>query len=553
VRRPADPSLPFAVRLGLAFILAPFLASTALAATFTVSDLDDSGPGSLRQAVLDANASPGADDVVFTPGLAGTITLTSGEILIADSLTVHGPGAGALTVSGNDQSRIFHIESPADPPIDVTLSGLTLTHGSARDLLFGGAIFALNENLTILDSVISSSSAGSPGSLVATGRGGNVSFFGGTLRIASSTLMDGVAAGVFSAGGNVYFSGGRLILEQSTLSGGRAVTGGGLLAVFLTADSTIFASTISGNQGVDGGGLYFFSPGPAVLTIDSSTFSGNTAVPPPPIPPPPPFPPTLPGDGEGGGLFIFQGNVRIVDSTISGNQSTGTGGGLSFTGGQGSSLLLRLTTVSGNTAKKRGGSLLIGTSDEVELDHAIVANGSPQDLAASDPSGPPVTVTADYSLIENPGDVVLAGSHNLVGADPLLGPLADNGGPTLTHLPLPGSPVIDAGDPAIPSPPPADQRGLARIAGAAVDLGSVETGQALASVPALSPLGLALLAALLGAAGLRIQTRRRTSAAGPWSEGTGPVAATRTRGRIDCRPGPRRWPRCPTPPPSPPG
>jgi hypothetical protein len=209
-------------------------------------------------------------------------------------------------------------------------------------------------------------------------------------------------------------------------------------------------------------------------------------------------------------VSIFRGNVRILDSTISGNQSTGTGGGLSFTGGQGSSLLLRLTTVSGNTAKTRGGSLLIGTSHEVELDHSIVANGAPQDLAASDPSGPPVTVAANYSLIENPGDVVLIGSHNLIGVDPLLGPLADNGGPTLTHLPLPGSPVIDAGDPAIPSPPPADQRGLARIAGAAVDLGSVETGQALIAVPVLSPLGLAVLAALLLAAGLWIQMGRRT-------------------------------------------
>lgn len=465
MKKESNPLRPLASRLGLAFTLAPFLAGPALAATFTVSNLSDSGPGSLRQAVLDANASPGADDVVFTPGLTGTIMLTSGEILIADSLTVHGPGAGVITVSGNDQSRIFHVENPADFSLDVTLSGLTLTHGSAVIPLFGGAVFALNQNLTILDSVISSSKAGYD--LAGIGCGGNVFTQAGMLRIANSTLTGGASVG---SGGNLCVAGGRLILERSTLSGGFALSGGGLYANN-TVDSMIFASTISGN----------------VAGLPASDF------------------------GFGGGLQIDGGHMQIVNSTISGNSVNGDGGGLVLFQSLGGSLLLRLTTVSSNTATGRGGSLLIGTSDEVELDHSIVANGAPQDLAPSDPNGPPVTITANYSLIENPGDVALTGSHNLIGADPLLGPLASNGGPTLTHLPLPGSPVIDAGDPAIPSPPATDQRGFSRIAGAAVDLGSVETGQAPIDVPALSTLGLALLALLLGAAGLRIQARRRTA------------------------------------------
>ena len=108
------------------------LASGATAATFTVSNLADSGPNSLRQAVLDANAAPGADEIAFAPGLTGTITLTSGEIRITDPLAVDGPGAAVLTVSGNRNSRIFHIENSAVAvPIDVTLSGLTLTLGRA--------------------------------------------------------------------------------------------------------------------------------------------------------------------------------------------------------------------------------------------------------------------------------------------------------------------------------------------------------------------------------------------------------------------------------------
>src|SRR6516164_5004795 len=79
--------------------------------TFTVRNLADSGPGSLRQAVLDANAHPGADGIRFAHGLHGTIALTSGELSITDDLTIDGPGANRLAVSGNDASRVFQIDS----------------------------------------------------------------------------------------------------------------------------------------------------------------------------------------------------------------------------------------------------------------------------------------------------------------------------------------------------------------------------------------------------------------------------------------------------------
>src|SRR6476620_11725486 len=91
-RRPFPPAL----RLGLAVFLC--LTGGATAATFTVANLADSGPNSLRQAVLDANAAPEADAIAFAPGLTGTIMLTSGEIRITDPLIVNGPGAAVLTV-----------------------------------------------------------------------------------------------------------------------------------------------------------------------------------------------------------------------------------------------------------------------------------------------------------------------------------------------------------------------------------------------------------------------------------------------------------------------
>jgi hypothetical protein len=460
-----------------------------------VTSLADSGPGSLRQAVLDANAAAGADEVSFAPGLTGTITLTSGEILITDPLVVHGPGAGALTVSGNDHSRIFHVENFAvAAPIDVTLSGLTLTRGFATFLpnTAGGAVFADSENLTILDSVISDSRSGFEIEPPELGCGGNVGFFGtggGTLRIADSTLTGGVTGGGGPSGGNLcMFQGGKLVLERSTLSGGTADQGGGLFVDSLTEASTISFSTISGNQANESGGGVFSSSLKATLTIDSSTISGNTTG-------------RSTAFGPGGGIFS-DGDLQIINSTISSNHASRSGGGIYFNGFGNNPLLLRLTTVSNNTAGVEGGSILASLVAVTRLDHSIVANGVPQDLASE--GAPPPTIMADYSLIESPGDALLVGAHNIVGVDPLLGPLANNGGPTLTHRPLLGSPVINAGDPAIPSPPAADQRGFARIVGAAIDLGSVEVQQQeLVEIPALSQVGILALSALLFAAGLR--------------------------------------------------
>lgn len=482
-------------RFSLAFLLALVSAHGATAATFTVTNLGDAGPGSLRRAVLDANAAPGADTVAFAAGLTGTIPLSSGEIPITDSLTINGPGAAVLTVSGNDLSRIFHVERVSvAAPIDVTLSGLTLTRGSAvAGVTSGGAILADSENLTILDSVISDSTSGFFADPPTDGCGGNVAFFGTngeTLRIADSTLTGGRALSISSSfGGNLCVPTGKLLLERSILTNGDADYGGGLLVQSLSAGSVISQSTIAGNQAsIFGGGIASFAG--TVLSIESSTISGNTAGSHSPF-----------YSAFGGGISIDQTEgVQIVNCTISDNHADGSGGGIHTNGG---SVLVRLTTISNNTAGFKGGSILVSPIAEVRIDHAIVANGAPQDLA-TEPIGASATLAADYSLIEAPGsgDVLLIGANNLLGADPLLGPLTHNGGPTLTRRPLPGSPVINAGNPAIPSPPATDQRGAARIVGPAVDLGSVETGQAVVEVPTLSQVGLLLLAAGLFIAGI---------------------------------------------------
>src|SRR5687768_6134507 len=126
-----------------ALLLGGLVAGRVAAATFTVSDLSNSGPGSLRQAVLEANVAAGPDVIAFQPGLTGTITLTTGEILITESVDIRGPGAGVLVIHGNDTFRIFRVQN-ALSTVDAIVSGLTLTHGSGR---FGGAVAVFEENL----------------------------------------------------------------------------------------------------------------------------------------------------------------------------------------------------------------------------------------------------------------------------------------------------------------------------------------------------------------------------------------------------------------------
>jgi hypothetical protein len=466
--------------LALALGLAAGPAGPAGAVPFSVTNLADSGPGSLRQAILDANAMAGADVVTFQAGLTGTITLTSGEIRITDDLDVVGPGANILAISGNKSSRIFLVDDHTVRVLDVTISGLTMTEGEESELgwVYGGAVFVNGEDLTLLSTVISESFA-FPFGATTKGLGGGVASLGGNLRIELSILRDngvswGSLSGRPSEGANLFVQGGSLMLVDSTLSGGLGDVGSG---VFLEGGThVIHRTTIAGNIALFGAGAGIMVIGPAELDVVESTISGN----------------------DGGGLYLDPtAVVRVVNSTISGNVNAVQAAGAVVAGG---TLDLRLTTVSGNSATE--GNLSVYTGGTLNLDHAIVANGTTQDLFRE--RG---TINAVFSLVEAPGSAINGTNvHNLFGMDPILGPLADNGGPTQTHALLPGSPALDAGNPLIPNPPLTDQRGpeFARIQNGRVDLGSFESQQAAVAVevPALSLLGRMLLLALLTGAGL---------------------------------------------------
>src|SRR5262249_36176878 len=105
--------------------------------TFTVGNLADSGPGSLRQAILDANDNPGADLIRFAPPAGGTLTLTAGELSITDDLILDGPGVHRLTLSGNDASRVFSVSGSAT---DVEIRDLTIAKGRATGTTVVGPI-----------------------------------------------------------------------------------------------------------------------------------------------------------------------------------------------------------------------------------------------------------------------------------------------------------------------------------------------------------------------------------------------------------------------------
>ena len=203
---------------------------------------------------------------------------------------------------------------------------------------------------------------------------------------------------------------------------------------------------------MSGGGIQtgdFKNPGSSA-TIINSTISGNSA-------------------SEGGGISNCYGLVSVENSTISGNSAKYDGGGISNCGG----VELANSTFSGNSAPAGfGGGIINGGAVEIRntifnagaLGENIVNNGG--------------TVTSHgYNISSDDGGGLLTGPGDQINTDPLLGPLRDHGGPTLTHMPMRGSPAIDGGDPSFTPPPDQDQRGACfyRVFGPRIDIGSVET------------------------------------------------------------------------------
>ncbi|HEX4524584.1 MAG TPA: IPTL-CTERM sorting domain-containing protein [Casimicrobiaceae bacterium] len=437
--------LTAALALGLGLSLAP----TTYAATFTVTTLADSGGGSLRAAIASANGAAGADTVNFQAGLSGTITLTTGEIAITDDLTITGPGASVITITKSGAAgRLLDINVGTPT---VTISGLTFTGGDPATA------------------------------------GGAIAKTGGSLTIQSSVFTNNQTTGTFAGGGALYSAAGSLTIQNSVFSGNTGAGGGALYHSNSAGALLIQNSTFSGNTARRAGGALYATSGN--VTIQSSTFSGNTA-------------------GRAGGALYSRDNLVIQNSTFSGNSATGDGGAIFLYGG--STATISNSTITGNSTATGEGGAIILYNDTLNLASTIVANNTDKNGANEFFDLGNSTVNATNSLIQvTTGFTFGTNTANIIGQNPLLGPLANNGGPTQTHALLAGSPAIDKG--SNPLALSFDQRGtgFARTVGAQTDIGAFEVQGSgpppppppppQIPIPTLSQWGTVALSALLGA------------------------------------------------------
>ena len=457
-------SLPVKTRILFLFtLLCAAVASVQSihATTITVMNTNDSGPGSLRQALSDAN---NGDTIDFDSSLKGqAITLTSGQLLVNRSVTISGPGADNLTVDGNANGRVFYINLGNT----VTIDGLTIMNGSTSDfgggISFGGGIYNDQATLTVSNCAISGNSGGG---IYNDGTQGSP-----TLTVTNCTLSGNPGGGITNDG----FGGSpTLTVTNCTLSGNSSGDGGGItnLTDSGSATVTVTNSTLTGNSasGGWGGGIYNYAAnadGVAAVTVSNSTLSGNSA------------------SQQGGGIYnthIFgSATVTVTNSTLSGN-SASQGGGIANQGvrilffDRAVSLTVTNSTLSGNSASQGGGIY----NNAYYPDIATLTIGDT--ILSAGASGENIfnfggTVTSlGYNLASDDGDGVLTGPGDQINTDPRLGPLQDNGGPTLTHALLRGSPAIDAGDPSFTPPPFYDQRGpgFPRVIRGRIDIGSFE-------------------------------------------------------------------------------
>jgi len=230
-------------------------ASAGLSATLTVINTNDDGPGSLRQAIREA---AGGDSIQFA--VTGTITLSSGELWIERSLSVVGPGARLLNISGNRAQRIFRVSGN-----DVVIAGFTLADGASSER--GGAIFNSGV-LTVNRCTIATNTAASDTD------GGGV-YNEGSLTLTDSTFAENSASG---RGGGI-FNNGAMSAQNCTFWNNQALQGGaiatsGPAAVTRISNCTVSANHALGSTDAAGGGLFI---GGGSLWLMNSLLANNTA------------------------------------------------------------------------------------------------------------------------------------------------------------------------------------------------------------------------------------------------------------------------------------
>src|SRR2546421_2413709 len=275
-----------------------------------VANSNDSGAGSLRDSIINACSGDTISFDTSAGHVTSPITLTSGELLINKSLTIQGPGAGTLTISGNNSSRVFDISLSQT----ANLSGLTIANGQvagSNGTNKGGGILNAG-NLTIDSCTISNNTSTGSGSINFAGGIFNAT---GTLNITNSTVSGNSAVGGCTTEGGGITNGGTLTITTSTVSNNSARDAGGCggvnsgAGIFNQGTFTLTSSTVSGNavsssNSFDEAGGIFNSGN---TTVTNSTLSANSV---------------SGGTGSfngGGGIYSVASKLVIVNSTLFGN------------------------------------------------------------------------------------------------------------------------------------------------------------------------------------------------------------------------------------------
>jgi len=469
MQRAGNPARRSLRALPLAAAVALCLGGPARAATISVNDAsDDSVPGkcTLADAVLALNtasavaacaAGDGSNDTIDLSFFTQPTTISIALPNSADGLSAIGISKPASIVAplGSDGKPLVTLQRSSTSGVnfrvlgttaDLTIHGLRISGGVSNAR--GGGVYADGTaNLSIENSIVS----------------------GNSVIGAAQTYSGG---GVSSVSGNVT-------LTNSTVSGNSALKNGGGIYCKVDGTITLNNSTVSGNFAYDsGGGIYNFAGN---VVLNGSTVSGNTAG-------------IVYSDGtntfprggnKGGGIFVYRKAI-LTNSTVTGNSVNFFGGGIyayalqvgrparvdggpqAAHNGTGS-VYLSFSTISGNKVYPNYGS-----TGGIIATYYLQSTGS---IISGNDAG---DVQAGNSMFD------FVGSNNLVtdppfnapldtlSCDPMLGPLADNGGPTMTMALLNGSCAVDAGPVTPPAGITTDQRGQPRPVGAATDIGAVE-------------------------------------------------------------------------------
>jgi predicted outer membrane repeat protein len=348
---------------------------------YTVDNLGLIGPGTLSQAISDANGHLGADTITIAATVSGI--LHTPQLSITEAVTITGPGATTLTLDGSNANRIFYIH-PTVSGAPVTISGLKFAHGTppGGGLTQGGAIHSLNASLTL-------DADDFAGNKAPDGNGGAVYFQGSTspLTISNTTFTGNKAR----YGGAVYVeSASSLSVSGSTFTDNDGYLGSGALGIKGAVTATITGSHFATNTADSIAGGAIGSTNTDVMVTDS-TFTGNTA------------------DENGGAMDVAgPASLTVTGSTFTSNSATYYGGAIDF---DGQTVTISSSTFTTNHAGY-GGAVFIDSADSdssVSIDKSTFTGNYVQDSSEGSGGGG-VYINGAYNEV-NISSTTFSGNH----------------------------------------------------------------------------------------------------------------------------------------------